>query len=177
MSEKPVKAAAKKAPRRVVKKAKVAPEGSPEDVSTKEAVAPVAETPPSKPEKSSIATSAPEASWPEPERVSSNDVVPAKRKRRRKKKNHAAVNESSEDATGNAEEDKDSAQSRTNPVSNPASRHAFDKELVAKRAWKIFLAEVSEEGLALINEHEARDISRRSFRVAEIFTEEQMRRR
>jgi len=50
-----------------------------------------------------------------------------------------------------------------------------DKEL-SKRAWKIFLSEVSEEGLALIGDKEGRELSKRSFRLAEIFLEEQGRR-
>ena len=44
-------------------------------------------------------------------------------------------------------------------------------------AWKIYLAEVSEEGVALIGDNDAKDLSRRCFRLAEIFVEEQMRRR
>lgn len=55
-------------------------------------------------------------------------------------------------------------------------RIALDREAVARRAWKIFLGEVSEEGLALINDNDARDIARRSFRLAEIFLDEQARR-
>jgi len=57
-----------------------------------------------------------------------------------------------------------------------ASGSKADPQLVAKFAWKIFLAEVSEEGVALIGDSDARDLSRRCFRLAEIFIEEQMRR-
>lgn len=56
-----------------------------------------------------------------------------------------------------------------------APRPKLDPELVAKKAWKIYLAEVSEEGLALISDQDARDLSRRSFRLAEFFLEEAAR--
>ncbi|MCX6847220.1 MAG: hypothetical protein NTU84_11850 [Verrucomicrobia bacterium] len=52
-----------------------------------------------------------------------------------------------------------------------------DAEQLAKFAWKIYLAEVSEEGVALIGDNDARELSRRCFRLAEIFLEEQARRR
>lgn len=47
---------------------------------------------------------------------------------------------------------------------------------VSKKAWKIFLAEVGEEGLALIGDKEGKDLTKRSFRLAEIFQEEEQRR-
>jgi hypothetical protein len=59
----------------------------------------------------------------------------------------------------------------------PAQRPKADPELLAKFAWKIYLAEVSEEGVALIADNDARELSRRCFRLAEIFLEEQARRR
>ena len=52
----------------------------------------------------------------------------------------------------------------------------IDAKELSKRAWKIFLSEVSEEGLALIGDKEGRELSKRSFRLAEIFLEEQGRR-
>jgi hypothetical protein len=55
-------------------------------------------------------------------------------------------------------------------------RPNLDPEEVSKRAWKIYLGEVSEEGLALINDNTAREMAKRSFRLAEIFIEEQSRR-
>jgi len=57
-----------------------------------------------------------------------------------------------------------------------APRPKLDPEQVTKKAWKIFQSEVGEEGLALIDDHDAREISRRSFRLAEIFLEEAARR-
>jgi hypothetical protein len=55
-------------------------------------------------------------------------------------------------------------------------RHKPDPEKVAKNAWKIFLAEVSEEGVALIGDNDARELARRCFRLSEIFLEEEDRR-
>jgi len=57
-----------------------------------------------------------------------------------------------------------------------APRPKLDSDQVAKKAWKIFQSEVGEEGLALIDDHDAREISRRCFRLAEIFLEEAARR-
>ena len=62
------------------------------------------------------------------------------------------------------------------PAQQPP-RPKIDPELLTKMAWKIYLAEVSEEGVALIGDNDAKDLSRRCFRLAEIFIEEQLRRR
>ena len=62
------------------------------------------------------------------------------------------------------------------PVMHAAPRPKLDPEEVSKKAWKIFQSEVGEEGLALIDDHDAREISRRCFRLAEIFLEEAARR-
>jgi hypothetical protein len=55
-------------------------------------------------------------------------------------------------------------------------RPKLDPDKVSKNAWKIFLAEVSEEGVALIGDSDARELARRCFRLAEIFLEEEDRR-
>jgi hypothetical protein len=55
-------------------------------------------------------------------------------------------------------------------------KSALDPQRVAAKAWKIYKAEVAEEGLALINDNDARELSRRSFRLAEIFLEEASKR-
>ena len=55
-------------------------------------------------------------------------------------------------------------------------RKKLDPEKVAKNAWKIYLAEVSEEGVALIADNDARELARRCFRLSEIFLEEEDRR-
>ena len=49
----------------------------------------------------------------------------------------------------------------------------LDSKTVTKRAWKIFLGEVNEEGLALIADKDARELARRSLRVAEIYCHEE----
>lgn len=56
------------------------------------------------------------------------------------------------------------------------NRSDLDPDKVAKKAWKIFLAEVSEEGVALIADNDARDLARRCFRLAQLFLEEEDRR-
>ena len=61
-------------------------------------------------------------------------------------------------------------------VDSPAKRPSLDPRAVASKAWKIYKAEVGEEGLALINDNDARELTRRSFRLAEIFLEEAARR-
>ena len=68
-------------------------------------------------------------------------------------------------------------QPRPAPQSHQPQRPKVDPELLTKMAWKIYLAEVSEEGVALIGDNDAKDLSRRCFRLAEIFIEEQGRRR
>ena len=66
---------------------------------------------------------------------------------------------------------------RPAPQPHQPPRPKVDPELLTKMAWKIYLAEVSEEGVALIGDNDAKDLSRRCFRLAEIFIEEQTRRR
>lgn len=61
-------------------------------------------------------------------------------------------------------------------IAASVSRPKLDSDQVSKKAWRIYLSEVSEEGLALINDQDARELSRRSFRMAEIFLEEEARR-
>ena len=64
---------------------------------------------------------------------------------------------------------------RNHPQQSRPPRH--DADDLARKAWKIYLAEVSEEGIALINDQDARDIARRCFRMAEVFLDEQARNR
>lgn len=52
-----------------------------------------------------------------------------------------------------------------------------DSQELVRRAWKIFLGEVTEEGLALMDDRTAAEASRRAFRVAEIFLIEAARHR
>lgn len=118
--------------------------------------------------------------WPDPEPATSGAASTSdnpKRKRRRKKGKGGAQSQVSADH--------ESSESTTEPGSNPsqqarqnqAPRVRIDPEQLAKFAWKIYLAEVSEEGVALIGDNDARELSRRCFRLAEIFLEEQGRRR
>ncbi len=143
----------------------------------------------------------PEAEWPEPDAATSgqpSQTENAKRKRRRRKgkgkgdgsQNSTGLNVEHAGAAHEDETDEPAASNDNQaprPVSGPAPqqkphshqapRPKIDPELLTKMAWKIYLAEVSEEGVALIGDHDAKDLSRRCFRLAEIFVEEQMRRR
>lgn len=75
-------------------------------------------------------------------------------------------------------------QNRPDPTEKPPTtqrppqppRRKLDPDKVAKNAWKIYLAEVSEEGVALIADNDARELARRCFRLSEIFLEEEDRR-
>jgi hypothetical protein len=103
-----------------------------------------------------------------------------KRKRRRKKGKGAGSQNNSQLTPGEPSHDSDSE-----APSEPAAysqhperkkRPKLESDSVTKLAWKIYLAEVSEEGVALIGDNDARELSRRCFRLAEIFMEEQSRR-
>ncbi len=50
-----------------------------------------------------------------------------------------------------------------------------DSKTLAKKAWKIFESEVTEEGLALLDDNGLRDYARSSFNAARIFLEEKSR--
>lgn len=134
--------------------------------------------------------------WPEPETIqggSEGSGSSGKRKRRRKKKGgqgggqppqgghvsheHPAPRpQQQQQPTAPVAES--APQQRPQPAPQPQQgpRIAVDPEELSKKAWRIFLGEVGEEGLALIGDQDAREISRRSFRLAEIFLEEQGRR-
>ena len=121
--------------------------------------------------------------WPEPEPASGGDAPPqegSKRKRRRKKGKgggqQTAAQTMAADSAPIAEGDSPSAQT---PKPRPSHNHRTkaDPEKVAKLALKIYLAEVSEEGVALIGDNDAKELSRRCFRLAEIFIEEESRHR
>lgn len=63
------------------------------------------------------------------------------------------------------------------PVQDAVSLKNLDTKKVASRAWKLFLAEVSEEGLALMDDQTAREAARKAFRCAEFFMVEESRRK
>jgi len=130
-----------------------------------------------------------EHEWPEPEPASSGrqeGQESSKRKRRRKKgkggshlQNPAPAADSESPPQPAVAESAETAPASQNQQPRPSHppRAKVDSELLAKFAWKIYLAEVSEEGVALVGDNDAKDLSRRCFRLAEIFLEEQARRR
>ena len=73
----------------------------------------------------------------------------------------------------NRNRNRDNAQQQQQPQATPQ----VDKEELVRRAWKIFLGEVTEEGLALMDDRTAAEASRRAFRVAELFLIEAARHR
>ena len=62
-----------------------------------------------------------------------------------------------------------------NEKREPKQRVPVDTKEMAKKAWKIFESEVTEEGLALLDESGLRDYARNSFNAARIFLEEEGR--
>jgi hypothetical protein len=130
--------------------------------------------------------------WPEPESESAggsqspSEGGPKRKRRRRKGKGQSA---GPQNGGGPATEEvytiavqepvksAEAPQPRPTPQPHQPQRPKVDPELLTKMAWKIYLAEVSEEGVALIGDSDAKDLSRRCFRLAEIFIEEQARRR
>ncbi len=117
--------------------------------------------------------------WPEPDEATSggtsvSQTDSAKRKRRRRKGKGTTNNTPSTSPELLTEEAPVAHISSHPPIQQRAK---IDPVLLTKMAWKIFLAEVSEEGVALIGDQDAKDLSRRCFRLAEIFIEEQSRRR
>lgn len=145
------------------------------------------------------------AEWPEPDAETSGGTPGqgegGKRKRRRRKGKgqgqggQAGIANGDENVSaaearpGDATRDQSSRPNQQQPQpQQPQPQHSqqpqqqptrsrIDPENLAKMAWKIYLAEVSEEGVALIADNDAKDLSRRCFRLAEIFIEEQSRRR
>lgn len=57
----------------------------------------------------------------------------------------------------------------------PKPRLPVDSKDLAKKAWKIFESEVTEEGLALLDDNGLRDYARSSFNAARLFLEEKGR--
>ncbi len=129
--------------------------------------------------------------WPESEGAPSGGGGPAehaKRKRRRKKgKGHnpqlPGGTQDDESPPSETREVIEAVVMPAAPASGPTNyqnhtpRARIEPEVLATRAWKIYLSEVSEEGVALIGDTDAKELARRCFRLAELFIEEQMRRR
>lgn len=97
----------------------------------------------------------------------------SKRKRRRRKGKGGNSSAQAEGADAVVPTNPSSASA---PASPQAPKVRMDPETLAKAAWKIYLAEVSEEGVALVGDQDARELARRCFRLAEIFLEERGRR-
>lgn len=125
----------------------------------------------------------PGADWPEPEPASAGEAAAPenpKRKRRRKKGKGGGQQTVSLAPIGEeapATVTQDTAPAAPTPRHSQPQRPKLDADMVSKLAWKIYLAEVSEEGVALIGDNDAKELSRRCFRLAEIFTEEHAKRR
>ena len=120
----------------------------------------------SAPDSAVDATEPASGDWPEPATSEGGTAGESKRKRRRKKKG----------GQQQAAENAPAAQPENNEAPR-APRPQHDPDHLAKNAWKIYLAEVSEEGVALVGDNDARELARRCFRLAEIFMDEQARRR
>lgn len=121
-----------------------------------------------------------DSDWPEPETPSTGipQDRPKKKRRRKKGKGGQSQTPPSDEAQSTATDSpSDASPARPPQPSKSHERSSIDPQLLAKRAWKIYLAEVSEEGVALIGDNDAKDLARRCFRLAEIFIEEQSRRR
>lgn len=175
---------------RIKKPTKAAPA---EDVPT-EAKKPEVKKTPKFPEfiepKPSVEEPAARGDWPDAEAPTSG-VPPVsenpKRKRRRKKgkgnssQNAAPASEGDGPSPSVSEPSEQPASQAPPQAQAPRQNHAprpkLDSDLLARFAWKIYLSEVSEEGVALVNDNDAKELSRRCFRLAEIFLEEQTRRR
>lgn len=105
------------------------------------------------------------------------------RRRRGKKTSKDGAEENAEEETislgdvdsQNKGEEENSNRNQNRNPRKQKTRLKVDPEKLANKAWKIFLAEVSEEGVALIADNDARELSRRCFRLAEIFLEEEQR--
>jgi hypothetical protein len=134
-------------------------------------------------ESPAVVASASGGDWPEPEPASAG-IAPSqeggKRKRRRKKGKGGGQQNGVPTMVAEPAPD---AQIETvvaqppQPRPSPQPRTKADPEKVAKLALKIYLAEVSEEGVALVGDNDAKELARRCFRLAEIFIEEESRRR
>ncbi len=169
------KAARKKpAPRKAAK---------PKPEAIKEASFPLVEAASSpEPAPSRSSESEPRESGPEPipffveNSASETPGNPKKRRRRKKKHGQPQQAQHPHAVAPHSEAPPAAFESAPAPVMHAAPRPKLDSDEVAKKAWKIFQSEVGEEGLALIDDHDAREISRRCFRLAEIFLEEAARR-
>jgi hypothetical protein len=161
---------------------KKGPKSEPVAAASNEVEAPAAPKFPEFPDSSADEEPAPlRTDWPEPEAPSSGNQGPqegSKRKRRRKKgKGNQAQNPQPEADAPSAESEPQRQGGQPQRQQPQAPRPKLDPDQLAHFAWKIYLSEVSEEGVALVSDADAKELARRCFRLAEIFLEEQSRRR
>jgi len=64
---------------------------------------------------------------------------------------------------------------RRGDESQPKARTPIDEDQLQKKAWEIYLSEVTEEGLALLDDNGLRSFARGSFQAARVFLEEEQR--
>ncbi len=140
-----------------------------------------AKTQPAKPPQ--VEERAATGDWPEPDAPShgggaaTNDRPKRKRNRRKGKGGANPKAATGDDDAQTPASDPASTENPQAPAPRPSPRLKPDPESLSKLAWKIYLSEVSEEGVALVSDNDAKELSRRCFRLAEIFMEEQARRR
>ena len=130
--------------------------------------------------------------WPEIETIQGGNQPPTSGKRKRRRKKKGGQGGQAPAMAGSLEvaplpprppqsQPRREVQEVSEPVEASAPRQQgprvqLDLDDLAEKAWKIFQSEVAEEGMALIGDQDARELSRKSFRLAEIFLEEQSRR-
>ncbi len=112
-----------------------------------------------KPEQKDDAQERSNEPFAQPETVGGNEIAFNKRKRRRRNKKG-----------GNGQDERQQN-------NDGGSYRQLDVKKVCMRAWTIFLADVSEEGLALMDDQTSREAARRAFRCAEFFMMEEARRK
>ena len=117
-----------------------------------------------------------EPEWTESVPESVGGVVPEseggnKRKRRRRKGKGVGAAASAVEVFADG-----TVATPSGPVPQPAGKQRGDPAALTKAAWKIYLAEISEEGVSLVGDQDARELARRCFRLAEIFLDESGRR-
>ncbi|MFT3991440.1 MAG: hypothetical protein QM680_08510 [Luteolibacter sp.] len=124
--------------------------------------------------------------WSDPETIASGQSEGGNKRNKRRRRKGKGGNNSQQPGAEEFPSSVVSPEGTSAPVAQPQQprpqqqqhqRPKVDTEEQAKKAWKIFLAEVSEEGVALIGDHDAKELARRCFRLAEIFIEEQGKRR
>jgi len=93
-------------------------------------------------------------------------------KKDKRKEDKPSTNSKPSQSTGR-ERERGRGRGRQSKSQVDEAKVKLDDKKVAKRAWKIFLGEVGEEGLALIADKDAREMARRSLRVAEIYSREE----